>query len=59
MKFVARDVAEVEPDPTSATLPATLRATILEVDTRSNFAIAADDARSVASCVRTFRHHCN
>jgi hypothetical protein len=40
MKFVARYVAEVEPDPTSATL----RATILEVDTRRNFAIAGDVA---------------
>jgi hypothetical protein len=44
MKFIARDVAEVEPDPTSATLPGTLRARIF-----------AGNARNVASCVRTLR----
>jgi hypothetical protein len=31
-----------------------LHATILEVDTQSNFTIAGDVARKVASCVRTF-----
>jgi hypothetical protein len=40
---IAHDIAEVELDRVSATL----HATILEVDTRSNFAIA--------SCVRTLR----
>jgi hypothetical protein len=50
---VVRDVAEVELYPTSATMPVALPPTISEVDIRSNFAIACNVARNVASCVLT------
>jgi hypothetical protein len=53
MKFVAHDVAKVEPDPTSATLQ-NVACDDLEVDTRSNSAIAGDVSRNVASCVHNF-----
>jgi hypothetical protein len=42
--------AEAELDPNSATLLPTLRATISEVDTRSNFTIAVNVEENAASC---------
>ena len=47
MKFVARNVAEVERHSTAAILHAILRATISGVDTRCNLAIARNIARNI------------
>ena len=50
-KFVARNVAEVGRNSTTAIL----RATILGVDTRCNLAISRNIARNIAPCIRTFK----
>jgi len=53
-KFVARNVAEVGRDSTSAILRAILRTTNFGVDTRCNSAIARNVAHNIAPCIRNF-----